>query len=110
MKFIIAFALSLLAIRAAAQPIEPIGVYDTKLHCYAAHDAMMIVSLYEEKPLFTGLANVDSTNSTGEDISLTGPMMFFVNQETGTWVNYIFAPTGAVCVVSVGGNFEPFSD
>jgi len=110
MKFTIALALSLLTIPANAQSVEPIGVYDTKLYCYAAPDAMMIVGLYEEKPLFTGLANLDSTDSAGEDTSLTGPMVFFVNQDTGTWVNYIFSPTGEICVISVGGNFEPYSD
>ena len=110
MKYMIAFAISLLAATATAQNVEPVSVYDTKLYCYTPQDAMMVAGLYGETPLFTGIANLDSVNSTGQEVSLMGPMIFFVNQNTGTWVNYIFAPTGAVCVISLGGNFEPYSD
>ena len=95
---------------ASAQSLEPVRVFDTKLYCYTITDAMNLSIVYGEQPLFTGIATVDSTDDAGEPTQLQGPMLFLVNQDTGTWAHYIFSPTGSVCTIALGGAFEPYVD
>lgn len=111
MKALIAPALLLFATTAAAQTqIEPLGVYLTQLYCYNPVEVFAITDSLGEKPLFTGLATIDGVASDGSPTVFTGPMMFLVNQNTGTWMAGMISPTGELCSISIGAAFEPYAE
>lgn len=109
LRMILAFVIALSSF-ANAQEMEPTSIYNTKLYCYNPNDVFSVITAFGELPLFTAFATIDSEEPTGEPRTLNGPAMFFVNQDTGTWVAGIFSPTGEFCNIAVGANFEPYSD
>lgn len=64
-----------------------------------------IIKQYEEKMLFTGEAMTIIAN--GQPVK--GVMMFFTNQETGSWSMISQYPDGMACLISNGLGFEPYS-
>lgn len=110
MKTLILTALVFFATALSAQEIEPVSVYNTKLYCYKPQDLFAISFSFGEKPLFTGYAAVDSILPSQQNTTLEGPMMFLVNQDTGTWILGMMSPTGEFCSIAVGADFEPYSE
>lgn len=90
---------------AHAQAIEPVEQVDTVLYCYNPQEVIPQIEEYGESPLFTGWAIVDTLQGT-----IAGPMIFAVNQDTGTWAGLIVSPTGLYCSLSVGTDFEPYTE
>lgn len=76
------------------QPCEPV-INMTK----------MVMEKYGEKPLFSvqGM-QISAANDKG----YISDMMFFVNQDTGTWSLVSLYPDGTACMVAAGTDFEPF--
>lgn len=91
-----------------AQEVVPTSVYNTDLYCYTPQDFFSITDEYQEMPLFVGYAGVDSTIEQ-QSIVLEGPMLFMVNQDTGTWIMSMTSPTGEFCTISMGSDFQPYS-
>lgn len=65
----------------------------------------MIIFKYSEMPLFSARGNQRSAQ-TGEWYE--SEMMYFVNQDTGTWSLVSLYPDGTGCLVAGGTNFEPY--
>ena len=66
-----------------------------------------IETKYNEKLLFTGWGLATYKDPTS-NLERDAPMMFFVNQTTGTWsLVYIFNNDSA-CVMETGQMFEPY--
>ena len=66
-----------------------------------------IMSDYGEEPLFVGNGNQLSA-SDGNWYSSS--MMYFVNQDSGTWSLVSLYPDGTGCMVAAGTKFEPYTD
>lgn len=107
-KTLAALALALTAHTASAQEIEPVGIYNTQLYCYDPRDVFGVSSALQESPLFTGYASVDGISPQDEYLRFEGPMMFMVNQTSGTWIMGMISPTGEFCSIAVGADFEPY--
>jgi len=78
----------------------------TRQECEPALDMMEVIMKYDEKPLFTG---------TGMQFSyqgqpFTGGVMFFVNQDTGTWSLMMLYGDGTACMTAIGTEFKPYTD
>lgn len=110
MKLLV-LALSLFATQAIAQEIEPLSVYPTRLYCYNPVDVFGVSVDLGERALFTGYSAVDSVNPESQEyMTLEGPMMFLVNQDSGTWLMGMMNPLGQFCSIAVGAEFEPYSE
>lgn len=110
MKQIFFILVMLLPTQILAQEIEPLNIYDSKLYCYNPQEVFAIATAFGEKPLFTGYSTVDSATPEGNYVALSGPMMFLVNQDTGTWVAGMMSPAGELCSIAVGSDFEPYTE
>ena len=66
-----------------------------------------ITKKYGEQPLFVGNGNQLSA-SDGNWYSSS--MMYFVNQDSGTWSLVSLYSDGTACMVAAGTNFEPYID
>lgn len=105
----LATALLVLVLASAAGAVEPVGVYSTQMYCYAAQDLLEVSQDLGELPLFTGWGMADAVTPEGAITSLEGPVMMFVNQDTGTWIMTMLSPQGEICSLTVGAGFEPYS-
>ena len=101
--------LAALALLIVAQPLwaQERSNFYTKQSCGPVL-AMLAENVheFEEKPLFSGSGIVISTDGT----PYQGGVMFFVNQDTGTWSLLTLYPDGTACVTAAGSQFEPYSD
>ena len=66
----------------------------------------LAMNKYSEKPLFS---------SSGVQIHPNGnayrsEMMYFVNQDTGTWSLVSLYPDGTACLVANGSDFRPYAE
>jgi len=105
LRLALAFVLGLTAYPANAQETNTKYFY-TRQECYTGNTAMdMIVNQWNESALFTGSSV--TIHSTGQ--TYTGGMMFFVNQDTGTWTLANMYGDGTICIAAAGTQFEPFS-
>ena len=76
----------------ATQPCEPV-----------ANMAKIVIEKYGEQPLFSAQGiQFSAVNDKG----YTSDMMFFVNQDTGTWSLISLYPDGTGCMVANGRDFE----
>jgi hypothetical protein len=66
-----------------------------------------IMNKYGEQPLFVAEGNQLSA-TTGEWYASS--MMYFVNQDSGTWSLVSLYPDGTGCMVATGTRFEPYTD
>tara|TARA_B100000497_G_C7644560_1_gene387550 strand:- start:130 stop:486 length:357 start_codon:yes stop_codon:yes gene_type:complete len=83
---------------------------DKRFHTQQACDHPLkmtdiVVGKYGEQPLFKGI---------GIQFHVTGTpyqsaVMFFTNQETGTWSMISLYPDGTACMIANGTKFEPYS-
>jgi len=65
----------------------------------------IVVGQHGEQPLF---------KAQGMQVHVSGQpymsdMMYFVNQDTGTWSLVSLYPDGTACMVAYGGDFEPYN-
>ena len=75
--------------------------------CEIANKIFATVDSYGETPLFVGTGiQFGAENNT----PFRGGAMFFVNQDTGTWSLISLYSDGMACMVSVGTDFEPYSE
>ena len=99
-------AVCLLAASSVYAQQEDTKYFYTKQDCYPLSAFMnTVVNNYKEQALFTGSGLTISANGT----PFNGGVMFFVNQDTGTWTLATLYPDGMVCINAVGTDFEPFS-
>jgi hypothetical protein len=66
----------------------------------------VVMNKYGETPLFQG-EGIQFAAQTGQPYRSS--MMFFVNQDSGTWSLVSLYEDGTACMVSNGRNFEPYS-
>ena len=66
----------------------------------------LVMNKYGEKPLFQG-EGLQFAAQTGQPFK--SAMMFFVNQDTGTWSLISLYEDGTACMVANGRKFEPYS-
>ncbi len=66
----------------------------------------LVMNKYGEKPLFQG-EGLQFAAQTGQPFK--SAMMFFVNQDTGTWSLVSLYEDGTACMVANGRKFEPYS-
>ena len=107
LRSILAFAIwiSILAPAAYAQDQKQFPVIQP---CdLASKMANTIINNYGEKPLFIAKGNQLSLNDSKWYAS---SMMYFVNQDSGTWSLVSLYPDGVSCIVAAGTGFEPYID
>ena len=66
----------------------------------------IVMNKYGETPLFQG-EGIQFAAPTGQPYK--SAMMFFVNQDSGTWSLVSLYPDGTACMVANGRDFEPYS-
>ena len=91
---------------ALAQDQNTAKSFITKQPCDKLPKMLETVKQYEEDLLFLGQGmTFAARNSQG----YMGGMMFFTNQETGTWSMLQLYGDGSACLVMNGNNFAPYS-
>lgn len=90
---------------AVAQEQPKPKILPLQAQCDQAHKVINIVDQYSEELLFTGEA---MTFGFGNGRTWKGGLMFFVNQDTGTWTAVQLFQDGIACMVMNGGKFDPF--
>ena len=78
----------------------------TRAPCDPLPKMLQTMKKYKEELLFTGNGMTFSAK-TGEPFR--GGMMFFVNQDTGTWSMLQLFGDGMSCMIMNGRDFEPFA-
>lgn len=66
----------------------------------------LVMNKYGEQPLFQG-EGLQFAATNGQPFKSS--MMFFVNQDSGTWSLVSLYPDGTACMVANGRKFEPYS-
>lgn len=104
-KVVVAILLFFLATIAVAQEqSDQPKILPLQAQCSFFTDMAETLGKYEEQLLFTGEGMSFGFGGT----PYRGGMMFFVNQDTGTWsVVQLFAD-GMACLVFNGSKFEPY--
>ena len=108
-RLILAFAvgISLLAPAAFAQEQNTTKRFITTQACDpVVKMSDLVMNKYGEKPLFQG-EGIQFAAPAGQPYK--SAMMFFVNQDSGTWSLVSLYRDGTGCMVANGRNFEPYS-
>ena len=107
MKYLIASAIVLLSTSVYAQDSNSDKKYFfTRAECWPSEKFMsLIMNRWGEDALFTGTGITFSQDGK----SFQGGMMFFVNQDSGTWTIANMYADGTVCIHNAGIDFSPFS-
>jgi phage/plasmid primase-like uncharacterized protein len=108
-RLILAFAvgISLLAPAAFAQEQNTTKRFITTQACDAVLKITDIVmNKYGESPLFKA-KGLQFAAPQGQPFQ--SDMMYFVNQDSGTWSLIALYPDGTACMVANGKEFEPYS-
>jgi len=103
LRIALAFVLGLTISSANAQETDT-KYFMTRQDCDPALKMMEVVTKYGEEPLFTGMGMQFSYQGQ----PYTGGVMFFVNQDTGTWSLLTLYADGTACMTAIGTNFAPF--
>ena len=78
----------------------------TRQECAPIGEMMATVMIdYGETGLFTGNSMVFGLDGT----PYRGGVMFFVNQDTGTWSLMTVYSDGTACLTALGIDFEPYA-
>ena len=102
-KIIIALAFILVALPANAKQMKFIGVQD----CGPVKKITQnTVVNWGEKPLI----RARGVQFGPEGTKYESAMMYFVNQETGTWSLLALYPQNMACVIAAGTKFTPYSE
>lgn len=106
-KLALAFVLGLTFMSSAnAQQQDTAKSFFTMQPCDIAEKMFKTIKKYDEKPLFTSLGvQFDSTRQASP---VRSDMIFFVNQDTGTWSLLSVYTDGMVCMITSGRDFEPY--
>jgi hypothetical protein len=104
----IAVGISLLASSAFAQEQENKSkLFITQQACDPVMEmSAIIVGKYKEQPLFQG-SGVQFAARTGQPYQ--SGVMFFVNQDKGTWSLVSLYSDGTACMIANGTDFEPYT-
>jgi hypothetical protein len=78
----------------------------TRAPCDPLPTMVETISKYKEELLFMG-DGMTFSGQTGQPFN--GGMMFFVNQETGTWSMLQLFADGMACMVMNGRKFQPYT-
>ena len=107
LRSILAFAIwiSLLAPAALAQEQKQFIVSQPCDNVLSITEKIM--SEYGEEPLLTAKGNQLSARDGNW---YSSSMMYFVNQDSGTWSLVSLYPDGTACMVAAGTDFEPYID
>ena len=108
-RLILAFAvsISILASAAFAQEQNTTKRFITTQACDSVVKMSDIVmNKYGESPLFRSMG-LQFAAPQGQPYR--SDMMFFVNQDSGTWSLIALYEDGTACMVANGKNFEPYS-
>jgi hypothetical protein len=108
-RLILAFAvsISILASAAFAQEQNTTKRFITTQACDSVVKMSDIVmNKYGESPLFRSMG-LQFAAPQGQPFQ--SDMMYFVNQDTGTWSLISLYPDGTACMVANGKEFEPYS-
>ena len=102
-----AVSISLLATTAFAQEQNQGKRFITTQACDpVAKMSDIVMNNYGETPLFQG-EGIQFAAPTGQPYN--SAMMFFVNQDSGTWSLVSLYADGTACMVANGRTFEPYS-
>jgi len=102
-----AVSISLLATTAFAQEQNQSKRFITTQACDpVVKMSDVVMNKYGEKPLFQG-EGIQFAAPTGQPYK--SAMMFFVNQDSGTWSLVSLYEDGTACMVANGRTFEPYS-
>ena len=102
-----AVSISLLATTAFAQEQNQGKRFITTQACDpVAKMSDIVMNKYGETPLFQG-EGIQFAAPTGQPYN--SAMMFFVNQDSGTWSLVSLYADGTACMVANGRTFEPYS-
>ena len=102
-----AVSISLLATTAFAQEQNQSKRFITTQACDpVVKMSDVVMNKYGEQPLFQG-EGIQFAAPTGQPYK--SAMMFFVNQDSGTWSLVSLYEDGTACMVANGRNFEPYS-
>ena len=102
-----AVSISLLATTAFAQEQNQGKRFITTQACDpVAKMSDVVMNKYGEQPLFQG-EGIQFAAPTGQPYK--SAMMFFVNQDSGTWSLVSLYEDGTACMVANGRDFEPYS-
>jgi len=102
-----AVSISLLATTAFAQEQNQGKRFITTQACDpVAKMSDVVMNKYGEQPLFQG-EGIQFAAPTGQPYK--SAMMFFVNQDSGTWSLVSLYEDGTACMVANGRTFEPYS-
>jgi len=104
-KVVVAVLLFFLATNAVAQeqPTQP-NILPLQAQCSFFTQMAETIGKYEELLLFTGEGMSFGIGGT----PFKGGMMFFVNQNTGTWSVVQIFGDGMACLIFNGSKFEPY--
>jgi len=102
-----AVSISLLASTAFAQEQNKTKTFITTQACDpVVKMSNLVMNKYGEQPLFRG-EGLQFAAQTGQPYK--SAMMFFVNQDSGSWSLVSLYPDGTACMVANGRDFEPYS-
>ena len=102
-----AVSISLLATTAFAQEQNQSKRFITTQACDpVVKMSDVVMNKYGEQPLFQG-EGIQFAEPTGQPYK--SAMMFFVNQDSGTWSLVSLYEDGTACMVANGRDFEPYS-
>jgi hypothetical protein len=102
-----AVGISLFATTALAQEQEQSKRFITTQACDPVLKMSdVVMNKYGETPLFQG-EGIQFAAPTGQPYN--SAMMFFVNQDSGTWSLVSLYADGTACMVANGRDFEPYS-
>jgi len=105
MKYLITSFVVLLSTSVFAQETDRTYFF-TRAECWPSEKFMsMVMTRWNEEALFTGTSMTFSQDGR----SFPGGMMFFVNQDSGTWTLANLYPDGTICIQNAGTDFSPFS-
>ena len=108
-RLLLAFAvgISLLAPAAFAQEQNTTKTFITTQACDpVVKMSDLVMNKYGEQPLFRG-EGLQFSAQNGQPYRSS--MMFFVNQDSGTWSLVSLYEDGTACMVANGKEFEPYS-
>lgn len=107
LRLALAFVLGLtIVFPSNAQEKNNTKYFYTKQECYPAAEFMQMVMSYDEIALFTGSGVTIGYDSK----TFQGAVMFFVNQDTGTWTLGTLYGDNSVCINAAGTFFEPYTE
>ena len=112
-KQLFAFSLVIFLATCVSVPLFAQDIQNTKSKFLAVQECDHVVVLTQktvinwgEKPLVKSIGTQFGPN----DAKYKSSMMYFVNQDTGTWSLIALYPNNMACLIAAGTKFEPYTD